>query len=55
MNRNPTEMTGEGQCTGNDAAHEHDEYVRVQMEPLWSLANISCYVTEDFAKEKDTL
>ena len=48
-------MTREGQCVENDGAHEHDEHVTLWMEPLWSLANISCYVTVDFAKEKDTL
>ena len=29
-------MTGEGQCTGNDGTHEHDEHVIVRMEPLES-------------------
>ena len=27
MNQNPTGMTGEVECTGNNIAHEHDEHV----------------------------
>ena len=29
VNQYPTRMTGEGQCAGKNAAHEHDKHVIV--------------------------